>query len=246
MIVATYNVHRCVGTDGTHDPDRVAAVIRELDADVIGLQEVDANPAIEDGLDQVVYLAKATGLVGIPGPTLTRHYGGYGNALLTRLPVRGADLIDLSVADHEPRGAIDAEVDAAGVRCRVLVTHLGLRRAERHQQLTHLVAAPPRWPGPSLTVLLGDLNEWRGIGRLVRRVPSGFRFAGARSFPARTPLLPLDAIGVFPGDALQAIWAHASPLSRVASDHRPVCAALRSHAESVSPENGRAALRRQL
>ena len=37
--VATYNVHGCVGTDGRHDPARVSAVIAELDADVIALQE---------------------------------------------------------------------------------------------------------------------------------------------------------------------------------------------------------------
>ena len=37
--VATYNVHACVGTDGRHDPDRVAAVIAELDADIVALQE---------------------------------------------------------------------------------------------------------------------------------------------------------------------------------------------------------------
>ncbi len=29
--VATYNVHACVGTDGRHDPDRVAAVIAALE-----------------------------------------------------------------------------------------------------------------------------------------------------------------------------------------------------------------------
>ena len=37
--VATYNVHSCVGTDGRHDPDRVASVITELDADIVALQE---------------------------------------------------------------------------------------------------------------------------------------------------------------------------------------------------------------
>ena len=37
--VATYNVHACVGTDGRHDPDRVASVIGELDADIVALQE---------------------------------------------------------------------------------------------------------------------------------------------------------------------------------------------------------------
>jgi endonuclease/exonuclease/phosphatase family metal-dependent hydrolase len=228
VIVATYNVHRCIGVDGRHDPDRVAAVIRELDADVVGLQEVDAKPHREAGLDQVEYLARATGMEGIAGPTLTRHYGQYGNALLTRLPIRGADLIDLSIARLEPRGAIDAEVEAHGIRCRVLVTHLGLRRAERNQQLAHLVAAPPRWPGPALTLLLGDLNEWRGIGGVARRLPLGFAAAAARSFPARTPILRLDAIAAYPGHALRLAWAHASPLARVASDHRPVCAALRA------------------
>jgi endonuclease/exonuclease/phosphatase family metal-dependent hydrolase len=227
VIVATYNVHRCIGTDGRHDPDRVAAVIRELDADVVGLQEVDAKPHVEAGLDQVEYLAEATGLAGIAGPTLTRHYGQYGNALLTRLPIRGVTLIDLSVGRREPRGAIDAEVDVAGLRCRLLVTHLGLRRTERNQQLAHLVSAAPRWPGPALTVLLGDLNDWHGLWGVRSRLPLGFTCAAPRSFPARRPLFRLDAIAVNPGFALHTVWAHATPLACLASDHRPVCAELR-------------------
>jgi endonuclease/exonuclease/phosphatase family metal-dependent hydrolase len=226
VIGATYNVHRCIGSDGRHDPDRVAAVIRELDADVVGLQEVDAKPHVEAGLDQVVYLAEATGLTGIAGPTLVRHYGEYGNALLTRLPVRGVTLIDLSVARREPRGAIDAEVDAHGIRCRILVTHLGLRRTERNQQLAHLIAAPPRWPGPALTVLLGDLNDWLGIAGLGLRLPDGFVYGRVRSFPARAPVLRLDAIAAHPADALRRVWAQTTRLARVASDHLPVCAEL--------------------
>src|SRR5258705_3507094 len=145
-----------------------------------------------------------------------RHYGEYGNALLTRLPVRGVTLIDLSVGRLEPRGAIDAEVDVDGVRCRVLVTHLGLRRAERNQQLAHLVAHPPRWPGPALTVLLGDLNEWLAIAGLTPRLPEGFACIAPRSFPARAPLLRLDAIAAYPRGSLYRVWAHPSALARVA------------------------------
>ena len=35
------NIHRCVGLDGRQDTGRVAEVIRELGADIVGLQEVD-------------------------------------------------------------------------------------------------------------------------------------------------------------------------------------------------------------
>ena len=39
MRVATYNVHSCIGGDGRHDPERVATVIAELNADIVALQE---------------------------------------------------------------------------------------------------------------------------------------------------------------------------------------------------------------
>ena len=44
--VATYNIHRCRGMDGRTRPDRTAAVLASLDADVLALQEViGAGPA---------------------------------------------------------------------------------------------------------------------------------------------------------------------------------------------------------
>ena len=38
--IATYNVHRCRGIDGRTRPERTAAVLRAIDADVVALQEV--------------------------------------------------------------------------------------------------------------------------------------------------------------------------------------------------------------
>ena len=49
--VASYNIHDCVGGDGRRDPARVAAVLREIDADIIGLQEVDARPGATSDVD---------------------------------------------------------------------------------------------------------------------------------------------------------------------------------------------------
>src|SRR4051812_26782166 len=39
--IASYNIHKCVGTDGRFDPERISRVVAEIDADVIALQEAD-------------------------------------------------------------------------------------------------------------------------------------------------------------------------------------------------------------
>ena len=48
--VASYNVHKCVGTDGVFDPGRILDVVLELDADVVALQEADQRFGSRKGL----------------------------------------------------------------------------------------------------------------------------------------------------------------------------------------------------
>jgi endonuclease/exonuclease/phosphatase family metal-dependent hydrolase len=38
--VASYNIHKCRGLDRRTDPERIAKIIAELDADVVALQEI--------------------------------------------------------------------------------------------------------------------------------------------------------------------------------------------------------------
>src|SRR5215469_4024635 len=59
--VVTYNVHTCVGVDRRYDPGRIAAVLREIDADIACLQEVDARRGTGRHADQWAYLGEATG-----------------------------------------------------------------------------------------------------------------------------------------------------------------------------------------
>ena len=68
LTLATYNVHRCIGTDGRYSPGRIVSVLRELDADVIALQEVD-SPA-HRGLELLKGIANELKLIPIAGPTL--------------------------------------------------------------------------------------------------------------------------------------------------------------------------------
>jgi endonuclease/exonuclease/phosphatase family metal-dependent hydrolase len=220
ITLATYNVHRCVGSDGQRNTARILGVLRELDADVIALQELEWQPAA--ALDLLADFARALDCEGIAGPTLLKRDGHYGNAVLTRLPVRTVDRVDLSVPGREPRGALDLMLDAPRGALRVIATHLGLAPAERRRQIRRILAmvAPVR---SEPVVLLGDLNEWFLWGRPLRWLRAHFGRAPApASFPARRPVFALDRIWVEPRSLRTGLAVHSTALARSASDHLPV------------------------
>jgi endonuclease/exonuclease/phosphatase family metal-dependent hydrolase len=220
--IASYNVHCCVGPDGRHNPDRVARVIAELNADVIGLQEIDARYRVEDGVDQADYLGNATGLHAVAGPTMTRENAFYGNALLTRWAPHRVQHFDISVDGRERRALIDAEIDIAGVPVRILATHFGLSLRERRLQTAVLLGILGEATEP-VTVLCGDFNEWVPRWPTVRRLDQRLgRSRSVRTFPSRWPTLGLDRIWVQPNQAVQSVHAHQSKLARTASDHLPL------------------------
>jgi len=221
--VASYNIHRCIGTDGRCDPEKVATVIRELRCDPVGLQEVDNTPGAAPTSMQLEYLQRSTGLTAIAGLRLTRHLGHYGNALLTGRPVISVRRHDLSVTRYEPRGALDVELDIDGRAVRFVVTHLGLSPGERRKQMQRLLTILSLTPEDEPLVLLGDINEWWPHGRPLRWLHAIFgRPPSAPSFPSRMPFLSLDRIWARPRDSLRLVTAFQTPLSRQASDHLPV------------------------
>ena len=223
--VASYNVHAGVGSDGNFSPERIAQVITELGADVVGLQEVHSG---DGSFSMLETLARATGMHSIAGPTHSRpSHGDYGNALLTRHPVISVRQLDLAVWGREPRGALDVLIDC-GYPLRVLATHLGLRPWERREQVAKLLQALAEdegEKGPATTVLLGDINEWFLWGRPLRWLHRHFRSLPARrTFPAAWPVLALDRIWVKPFGLVRRVQAHRSPAARLASDHLPLIA----------------------
>ena len=226
--VATYNVHACVGRDGCYDPDRVATVIAELDADVVALQEFTypASVAIETRTP-VVFAAMDRYECAL-GPTRQRTRRAatecFGNALLTRHPIVDVHRIDLSMERREPRGALAATIDAGGVPLHVLATHLGLRIHERRFQVRQILNYLDS-VRDSTVVVLGDFNDWlpgRSAAHVLdRRLGRPPRPA---TFPVAWPLVALDRIWVAPTHALQRISVHATLAARLASDHLPVVA----------------------
>jgi len=211
-----------VGADGRFEPARVAAVIRELDADVVALQEVESRRM---GVNTLELLAQETGYDAIAGPTMVEAHGEYGNGLLTRHRACVIRRIDLGVGRREPRGAIDVDLTCGGLTLRVMAVHLGLWPGERREQVRRLLRALADGPADQPTVLLGDFNEWLLWGRPLRWLHAHFGETRVpASFPSWLPFLALDRIWVKPATLPLSVRVHRSRLALEASDHLPICA----------------------
>ena len=226
--IATYNVHACVGRDGRHDPDRVATVIGELNADVVALQELTYPASVALETRAPYFMTTLDRYQCALGPTRQRTRQTvtecFGNALLTRHPIVEVHRIDLSMESREPRGALAATIDVGGAPLHVLATHLGLRVHERRFQVRQILDYLDS-VRDSPVVVLGDFNDWlpgRSAAHVLdRRLGRPPRPA---TFPVAWPLVALDRIWVQPRAALRQIAVHATPTARLASDHFPVVA----------------------
>lgn len=226
LTFATYNIHRCFGTDKKYMPERICEVLDGMDADVIGLQEVDMRLLV-DGRPQLAFLGESLGMHVVSGALVPERRSHFGNAIMSRLPVLTTRRTDLSVRRFEPRGAIEATLKWGDHQVRVVVAHLGLRAGERRLQVRRLIHGMDQGAAGLPTVLMGDFNEWKpnagSLRSLDRRFGASLR---QRTFPARMPILPLDRVWVWPAGGLRRLSVEINALSRVASDHLPVKAVI--------------------
>jgi len=223
-VIASYNVHKCVGIDKIFNPARIVNVIVELNADVLALQEVDKRFGKRVGLLDLDDLEHKTGLVPVPIDTISPAVQGWhGNALFFRKgTVR--DVHQIHLPSIEPRGALIVEFDLQAGPLRIIAAHLGLLRRSRAQQAATILSfLQERQDMPA--IMLGDFNEWR-IGKnssLTTLMPFfDVTMGTVPSFPSRFPFLALDRVFSYPHDLVTSVEIHNTPLSRVASDHLPI------------------------
>jgi endonuclease/exonuclease/phosphatase family metal-dependent hydrolase len=227
LIFASYNIHKAVGVDGRRDPERIIAVLRELHADVIALQEADRRfgeresvlpkALLDDTPWRPAHVAKRA-----------RSLGWHGNALLVRRDI-DIDLAEpLPLPTLEPRGAVCADLLVEGRRVRVLGAHLDLSGLRRRDQIRAMLRHCDNCEAACPTVLMGDFNQWgRSSGALREFGRAWHQPAAGNSFPSRRPIAPLDRIVHSPDWICEHASVHHSALATVASDHLPVKATLR-------------------
>jgi endonuclease/exonuclease/phosphatase family metal-dependent hydrolase len=231
--IVTYNVHKCVGLDRRLSPARIVEVLREIDADVVALQEVLCIRGRNSEDDQAHYIARELGFDYRIGENRELRGGIYGNIVLSRYPLLDAENHDISVKGREERGCLRVDVGLEGSGpLHVYNVHLGTSYIERRHQARKLISesilSNGKTPGPR--VMLGDFNEWtRGLATrlLTEHFQSGdirLHLKRSRTYPGVLPLMHLDHIYFDESLDLQNAELHRSRTSLVASDHLPIFA----------------------
>lgn len=232
--IATYNIHKCVGLDRKFSPERIAEVLRELDADIIALQEVlchtDSRHRREN---QAEFLAGELGMVFSLGENRRIKGGKYGNVVLSRLPLKTAENFDISITKREPRGCLRTEIEINNSKSlQFFNLHLGTSYFERRKQVYKLLAAQTldheEFVGKR--IIAGDFNEWTS-GLTTRLFKANFQTVDAklhlgtrRTFPGVLPLFHLDHIYFDRDFKLKNAVLHRSRKALIASDHLPIVA----------------------
>jgi len=225
VCVMSWNIHGAHGHNPRFDLERVIALIKEHDPDVIALQEIDSRrPRGRNALEPFQALKDALGTHGVDARAITTIDGDYGQAVISRWPIENPEIHDITYKEREPRRVIRCDVRFPGGPLRVIATHLGLSVRERRGQARKLLMLAGDVPHP--TLVIGDFNDWFWFGS-VRKVLAAALPARSRTrtFPAKLPLFRFDRIYCRPRAAL--ISATTDRRASALSDHLPVIARIR-------------------
>jgi len=223
---ASYNMHKGVSLDRRRDPDRIISVLREINADIIALQEADmrlgdrASVLSRAALDDTHWRPADVG-------KRPRSLGWHGNAILVRRDFEILDAQPLDLPTLEPRGAARVDIGINGHRVRIIGTHLDLSGLRRRDQAKAILAHLDDCVEACPTVIMGDFNQWGVRGGAMQEFGDGWNtLPTGRTFPSRQPVARLDRIITSLEWEMVEHGVHHSALSAQASDHLPVWAEL--------------------
>ena len=226
LTFASYNIHKAVGMDRKRDPERIMAVLREVDADIIALQEADMRFG-----DRASVLPRAliddTPWRVVPVARRPRSIGWHGNALLVRrdMQIEAGHALDLPTL--EPRGAVCGELRVEGRKLRVIGTHLDLSGLRRRDQVRALLDFTDAAKAAQPTVILGDFNQWGRRSGAMREFRGDWTLlTPGRTYPSRAPIAALDRIVASSDWRCLDTEIHRTAVASRASDHLPATATL--------------------
>lgn len=228
--IVTYNIHRSRGMDRLIRPQRVAEVLRAVDADVIALQEVVGAGPRGSHIEEI---GAALGMGWVMAQTRELRGHQFGNVVLSRFPIVHHSQHDLTYKTCEERCMQRVDVDVNGRTLHVYNVHLGTAILERRHQAQRLAAVVSNRHVTGPKIVLGDFNEWmRGLtttllSSRLKSVDLRQFMKRRRHYPGLFPILHLDHIYYDGPLEVMHIEVLRNRLSLVASDHLPLIADVR-------------------
>jgi len=230
--IASYNIHKGIGgVDRRYRLERIVEALEHYAPDIVLLQEVDTG-AKRSGRDQQASILSSK--LNLPHFEFQQNVylsqGGYGNAILSRFPIRERRDIDLTLPPKKRRRALLAhlEIDRGDDSLTNLVAicaHLGLASFERKWQIDRLLKHPrfKRLNHETPIVFGGDFND-AATKLKPMLAATGFELAGnaPNTFPAAFPLVSLDAMYARGAIEIERTMVGDTASAKTASDHRPL------------------------
>ena len=225
--VASYNIHKGIGLDRKRNPERVVEVLREIDADIVALQEADRRFGARESVLPLHLLEEHSEWRAVDFGVRALSMGWHGNVLLMRKNCALDHCGTIHLPSLEPRGAVTADIRTRMGVVRAVGMHLDLSGLWRRKQAAAIMAHLDGLADAAPTVLMGDLNEWSAASGCLRDFAREFAFAATGpSFHTRRPVGRLDRIMVSRALKVTDCGVHVSPAARKASDHLPIWATL--------------------
>ena len=225
--VLTYNIHHGEGIDKKIDLERIAALIKKADADIVALQEVDRGVARTARRDLPAELAALTGLQVCFDRNISYQGGDYGNAVLTRFPIRQKKNTHYKMLRAgEQRGVLQLVLEVRGQELLFMNTHLDFRPDDAERvlnvgELKQMVAAAGKRP----VIICGDFNATPGSrthGMMKAILSDAWELVGQGngfSIPVVKPAKRIDYIWIS-RETVEPLKMEVLP--SIASDHLPV------------------------
>lgn len=215
--VMTFNIQHGKGIDGQIDLSRIAQLIQETSADIVGLNEVDHFLPRSGLKNQLKFLGQKTEMNYFFAPGIDFGLGKYGNGVLTRSQVSNPLKEALPrIFRRESRVLLQFATLVSGQKVQIIVTHLGLNPVEKEKQLAFLTEKIQKITEP--VILMGDFNltPHSSLMRNFLQNTGLKSHSNEQTFPADNPNLKLDYI------LTSEQWEVVSPvevISTQSSDH---------------------------
>ena len=228
--VLTFNILHGATTKGDFDLDKIASVIQNTNPDLVAMQEVDFKTNRARNYDLVTELGWRTKMAPLFGIAMPYDGGGYGEGILTKMPILSSRNVALPHSpENEPRAALQVLVQLeSGDTISFVGTHLEHQETstDRIDQVKMINETFASCKKP--TILAGDLNATPNSEpiSILKKYWTASDQKGTLTYPSDDPEIKIDYIFFRPAEKWQVVETEVI-CDEIASDHCAVLSVLK-------------------